>query len=97
MDFNHNKPNLCWTYNETTTLLRNMRNYQLLWIPYIFKKEEYQTAIKFAQRRLVTLTKRPWKDISLCLKKLRMQFKLGRSWHNYAEMKLSLTVDGDKR
>lgn len=99
MDTNRNKRKLnkCWRYDETITLLRTMKNFQLLWIPHIFRKEEYQTAIKTAQRRLVELNKRPWMDIFNHLTCLRSRFKGGISRNYYDEMICSMTVDGEVR
>lgn len=74
-----------------------MKNFQLLWIPHIFRKEEYQTAIKTAQRRLVELNKRPWTDIYIHLGNLRSKFKCGASRKYYDEMVRSMTVDGEVR
>lgn len=86
-----------WTEDQTITLLKTMRNFQLLWIVEIFSKEQYQTAIKSAQLRLIRLNEcdgeqRPWNSIRVKLNELRSKYNNNSSWKYLNEMKLSLEI-----
>lgn len=96
---NKPKPNYCWKYVEVVTLLRILKNFQILWIPNITKKSENRETyklIKNARNRVITLIKRPWSEISFLLARMRFEFKSGKNLKYYDMVKRSLTVDGNK-
>lgn len=84
-----------WTQPETIKLIRNLSNFQLLWVPKIFEQEKYRPIIRVAMKRLVDLTDRRWREIQRKILKLRFNYikclkgKLRSQY--YIEMKRSLT------
>lgn len=64
-----------WSVRNTRKLIKILRNYQLLWPPYIARTRKYQQTMQFAKDRVIRLMGKSWPDIQTKIAALRRSYQ----------------------